>query len=447
MMLRSGSAVSERLRLLLAAMAALALVAAAALPAETKPTGLTGTVANDSVTLARDDPDDSTITGYQILRPDKSKHAAGFVVLIDDTQTSARSHVDTYVEAAAEYVYRVKARNHAGLGPRSNFVNAKIPATPAHQETQVEVIEADEGDIAADSVPKGVIARSGHAPAITSSDTFTIDEGTTAVAKLTATDGDTDEGDLEWSKTGGADADEFTLSVDGGLVFAAANDFEDPDDHDADGVYEVSVQVSDGSSTDSADLSVTLSNVIELTAFDGPAAVTYTENGAGRVATFTASSDADRAGIKWAVSGTDATHFSIDNPAGALRFEIDSTAANTFLKPPDFEDPDDAGGDNVYQLSLSASDGLSTSSPFAVTVTVTDADENGTITLSAKRPAKGSLVAGTLTDPDGVTGTVAWVWERSTGSQRLGRDRRRDDGQLHTGCCRHERVSAGDCHL
>ena len=33
-----------------------------------KPTGLTGTVAHASVSLAWDDPEDSSTTGYQILR-------------------------------------------------------------------------------------------------------------------------------------------------------------------------------------------------------------------------------------------------------------------------------------------------------------------------------------------------------------------------------------------
>lgn len=37
-----------------------------------KPTGLTGTVTHDSVTLTWDDPEDGSITGYQILRRDRS---------------------------------------------------------------------------------------------------------------------------------------------------------------------------------------------------------------------------------------------------------------------------------------------------------------------------------------------------------------------------------------
>ena len=90
-------------------------------------------------------------------------------------------------------------------------------------------------------------------PEITSETTFTVDEGTTAVEDLMAKDQDTAAADLAWSKAGGADAGQFTLSADGELAFAAAPDYENPDDADGDNVYEVTVQVSDGDNTDTAD--------------------------------------------------------------------------------------------------------------------------------------------------------------------------------------------------
>ena len=46
-------------------------------------------------------------------------------------------------------------------------------------------------------------------------------------------------------------------------------------------------------------------------------------------------------------------------------------------------------------------------------VTVVDEPEPGTLALSATRPRLGVTLTATLTDPDGVTGTVAYVWERS----------------------------------
>ena len=95
------------------------------------PTGLTGTVSHDEVALSWDDPDDPSITGYQILRRDKSIHSAGeFIVLLEDTGSAATSYTDTTVAPEGRYVFRVKARNSAGLSQRSRFFNANTPAAP-----------------------------------------------------------------------------------------------------------------------------------------------------------------------------------------------------------------------------------------------------------------------------------------------------------------------------
>ncbi len=44
------------------------------------------------------------------------------------------------------------------------------------------------------------------------------------------------------------------------LSFPAGKDFEAPDDADSDGIYEVTVRVSDGDRSDTANIRVTLSN-------------------------------------------------------------------------------------------------------------------------------------------------------------------------------------------
>ena len=91
------------------------------------------------------------------------------------------------------------------------------------------------------------------------------------------------------------------------------------------------MQVGDDDNTDAADIRVTVGNFIELaTEVTGPAAVSYAENGATRVATYTASSEADRDGVTWTLAGDDKDHFSIDNPRGVLRFHIDPDGDNPF---------------------------------------------------------------------------------------------------------------------
>ena len=240
-------------------------------------------------------------------------------------------------------------------------------------------------------------------PEITSATAFTVDEGTTAVETLTAEDQDSGAAGLAWSKAGGADAGRFTLSSGGELAFAAAPDYENPDDADGDRTYEITVQVSDGDNTDTEDLSVTVGNVVELAAeVSGPVAVPYAENGAVRVATYIASSPEDNGDVAWSLSGADSSGFSIDG--GALRF----------LSLPDFESPSDMGTDNMYSLTVAASDGVANVTK-DVTVNVTDRDEAGALTLSSTVPRLGTPLTADVTDPDVVTGTTRWIWERSSG--------------------------------
>ena len=94
-----------------------------------KPTGLTGTVSHDKVSLSWDNPGDGSITGYQILRRDKDLHAVGeFLVHVDDTGSDDTTYTDTDVEPSKRYVYRIKALNSAGLSKRSKWFDANTPA-------------------------------------------------------------------------------------------------------------------------------------------------------------------------------------------------------------------------------------------------------------------------------------------------------------------------------
>ena len=106
-----------------------AAVAAEEPPAQ--PTGLTGTVSHDAVSLSWDDPGDESVTGYQVLRRDKALHAVGvFLVHVDDTGSAETTYTDTDVAPSVRYVYRIKARNVAGLSERSKWFNATTPPAP-----------------------------------------------------------------------------------------------------------------------------------------------------------------------------------------------------------------------------------------------------------------------------------------------------------------------------
>ena len=103
-----------------------------------RPTGLSvSSQTHDSLTLYWDDPGDNSIQSYQILRRSRDGStygdglgAAEFVVIVDDTGSSASSYTDTSVMPRRRYVYRVKARNRQGLSNVSSYANAETPGIP-----------------------------------------------------------------------------------------------------------------------------------------------------------------------------------------------------------------------------------------------------------------------------------------------------------------------------
>ena len=90
------------------------------------PENLTHTVNDDGhVVLNWTAPGDEHITGYRIMRRMPRQNQDTLLVYVPDTGSTATTYTDNDVESGELYVYRVKAINAAGVGPRSNFVNAE----------------------------------------------------------------------------------------------------------------------------------------------------------------------------------------------------------------------------------------------------------------------------------------------------------------------------------
>lgn len=86
-----------------------------------------------------------------------------------------------------------------------------------------------------------------NAPSITSADSINVNERTTAVVIVTATDADLPGDTLTYSIVGGADAALFNIdSAAGKLSFISAPTVANPQDVGADNIYNVTVKVSDG---------------------------------------------------------------------------------------------------------------------------------------------------------------------------------------------------------
>lgn len=121
--------------------------------------------------------------------------------------------------------------------------------------------------------------------------------------------------------------------------------------------------------------------------FTSAATASVPENTAGTFYTATAT-DADGNALTFAISGG----------ADAALFQITAAGALSFRTPPNFETPTDAGANNVYDVTLTVSDGTASVSQ-ALAITVTNVAGTG---FSVQRVATGFAAPVFLTAlPDG----------------------------------------------
>ena len=158
----------------------------------------------------------------------------------------------------------------------------------------------------------------------------------------------------------------------GALTFVTSSDFEQPAVADRNNVYDVIVQASDGTFFDQQALAIlTVSNtndnapVIISNGGGAAAAINVVEN--SLAVTTIAATDPD---------GPVALTYRIAGGADAALFQIDANGVLGFKTAPDFEDPLDTDRNNVYDVTIEASDGVNTDTQ-ALTVTVTDINEVG----------------------------------------------------------------------
>ncbi len=197
-------------------------------------------------------------------------------------------------------------------------------------------------------------------------------ENQTAVTDVNATDANGDT--LTYSISGGADQAKFSINATTGvLTFLSAPDFETPTDAGANNVYDVTVQVSDGSLTDTQAIAVTVTDVAE----GGNVAPEITSNGGGATAAVNA---AENQTAVTDVNATDANAgdtltYSLSGGADQAKFSINSsTGVLTFVTAPDREAPTDVGANNVYEVTVQVSDGALADTQ-AISVTVTNVND------------------------------------------------------------------------
>ena len=204
-------------------------------------------------------------------------------------------------------------------------------------------------------------------------DAISVAEGVTAVDTGTITDTDT-IGTLGCT-LGGADAGAFTCTISGNnaaVAFASAKDYENPGSADNGNVYTVTVLIDDGVGDDAngaTTLTVTVTDVNDQTP-------TYASTDTSPCVAECSSS----VETAFAVTDTDTGDVNactlVGADSGAFTCTVTATAYTlAFTNAPDYDSAGDSGGNNVYDVTVTISDGVNTGATITYAVTVTDLND------------------------------------------------------------------------
>ncbi len=142
------------------------------------------------------------------------------------------------------------------------------------------------------------------------------------------------------------------------------------------GTFNVSLTVNDGTN-DAVEQNFTITvNDATDPVFTSGAAVSFAENGTGTAYTVVAT---DANTLTYSLgTGLDEALFDIDGSSGEVTFK----SAPDFENPSDILHPGDDAGNNVYMISINASDGINIANQ-VVTITVTNVDDTDPVFTSA----------------------------------------------------------------
>ena len=248
---------------------------------------------------------------------------------------------------------------------------------------EVTVKATDADDITGTAAITVTVTNVNEAPAFATATALAISvpEGTTGNIGSPVTASDPEGASLAYSLTG-TDASSFDVSSTGQLSVASGTTLN----HEQKASYSFNVVVSDGATpalTATRAVTVTVTDVDESLTITGLANGTVAENAVYASPAPTVSGH--RGAVTWTKEGTDAADFTISS-SGVL-----SMVAR------DYEDPADDDQNNVYEVTVKATDADGTTGTAAITVTVTNVNE---------APAFATATALAISVPEGTTGNI-----------------------------------------
>lgn len=221
----------------------------------------------------------------------------------------------------------------------------------------------------------------------------------------------------------GQDANAFSINGSGHLTFNLIPDFENPQDSDNNNIYEVNITVEDSDGlTDNQFLTIDVLNLNDNVPVVFPDNVLIEENTPNGTSLLTATGeDADGDELQnWTISSGNGDADDDGNAA----FSIDENTGEITVNDVgdlDFESVD------CYNLTLTVSDGMSTSQPETISICLLDIPENDNIpivnpvaiSIDENTPNESEVVTITGTDEDGDT-LIGWTIE--TGNEDVDND-------------------------
>ena len=257
----------------------------------------------------------------------------------------------------------------------------------------IEVMYDDDGEVDMESMAVEVMVTNMEEMGSVTLDSMYPSVGTAIMAMLDDADGATST-DWQWAS--------HAAPADGTMPAADSADWADITDAtgasytpvagDAGMYLRATATYTDGFDSGNVEMAVSENAVAHVVITGGEPAVSYAENGTGVVETYMAQSAGD---ITWSVRGTDASAFSI-NSDGELSFRAS----------PDYE------AKNEYMVTVVAT-AAGAEDRRDVTVSITDADDPASVTLSAMTAMVGDTLTAELADEDMGATATAWQWSSS----------------------------------
>ena len=344
-----------------------------------------------------------------------------------DQVTVGGSGLETTVselESGTKYEAQVRAVNDEGEGPWSESGKAETLVAPPPNSLP----EFDDDAITSLSIAE-------NSPA-----------DTAVGAPITASDSDSQ--DVLTYSLSGADSALFSVGASSGQISIGAGtslDFESPSDSGGNNVYNLTVQVTDGKTSegnadtvvdDSVDVTIEVTDVNESPRFGSSnieLEIDENTSGGTNIGDPIVASDPESNTLTYSLSGADSALFSVGASTGQIR-----VGASTVL---DHESSADSGNDNVYELTVQVTDGknvdgssdTSVDDSIIVTITVRNVNEppefdsSGVELEVAENTATNTNIGDQIaaTDPEGgdvtysLTGTNADLFDVDASSGQV----------------------------